>query len=212
MIDATQETVIAPESDPTLSTLVPQRSIRRNLLLGAAAVVLLVGASFSPQVLRPSVIHDSVGGSSAVLVRQHQVLTVVQLTPEGWPSVGVQSVGDLSGATVAGAWVLADASAGTGAATEPAEHATGLDYLRASYPHGSFGAASRLPHRLGAGESGQLFILWDIVDCSRLVQGQRAQIELTSILGTGTQQELPDWAGPEFALSNTTETGACRTP
>ena len=123
-----------------------------------------------------------------------------------------QSVGDLSGATVAGAWVLADASAGTGAATEPAEHATGLDYLRASYPHGSFGAASRLPHRLGAGESGQLFILWDIVDCSRLVQGQRAQIELTSILGTGTQQELPDWAGPEFALSNTTETGACRTP
>ncbi|MHB1474593.1 MAG: hypothetical protein ACYDDU_00605 [Dermatophilaceae bacterium] len=76
----------------------------------------------------------------------------------------------------------------------------------------TFLGASQLPHRLDRGESAQLVILWDITDCSRLIRGQRPQIELTSILGTNTHEQLPDWVGPEFALNTQTENGACPAP
>jgi len=105
---ATEVTSPAPDSDPTLSTLIPRRSIRRNLLLASAAMLLLVAVWTSPPLLRPSVVSDSSGGSSTALTRQHQVLTMTQLSPDGWPRVRLQSVNDLPGARVAGAWVLAD--------------------------------------------------------------------------------------------------------
>jgi hypothetical protein len=38
------------------------------------------------------------------------------------------------------------------------------------------------------------------------------QIELTSILGTNTREQLPDWAGPWFALNAQSENGACPAP
>ena len=206
---ATEVTSPAPDSDPTLSTLIPRRSIRRNLLLASAAMLLLVAVWTSPPLLRPSVVSDSSGGSSTALTRQHQVLTMTQLSPDGWPRVRLQSVNDLPGARVAGAWVLADPLVQSQVATDPATYTTGLDYLRASFPHANFGAASQLPQRLDRGESAQLSILWDIADCSRLNQGQRPQIELTSILGTNTREQLPDWAGPWFALNAQSENGAC---
>lgn len=211
-MDATHVTRTAPESDPTLATLIPQRSIWRNLILASAATLLLVGVWSSPQLLRPSVISKSLAGSSTSLAREHQVLATVQLTPEGWPSVGVQSVGDLPGAKLGGAWVLPGPLVEPQAVADPANFATGLDYLRASFPHANFGAASQLPQRLDRGESAQLVILWDITDCSRLIPGQEPKIELTSILGTKTYERLPDVFGPEFALNTQNEKGACSPP
>ncbi|NMM22029.1 MAG: hypothetical protein HHJ11_00770 [Phycicoccus sp.] len=201
MIDATHASNTAPGLDPTLSTLIPQRSIRRNLLLVAVALLLLVGLWVSPQVLRPSVVRDGfAAGTSTVLARQHQVLTVLGLAPEGWPYVGVQSVGNLPGAKVAGAWVFADAVVESQVANQPDLYPTALAYLRASFPRFDFGAASRLPHRLDPGKPAQIFILWDITDCSLLTESQQPQIELTSILWLKTREQLPDFAAPMFAV------------
>ena len=211
-MDATHVTSTAPEPDPTLATLIPQRSIRRNLILAAAATLLLVGVWTSPHLLRPSVISNSYGGTAISLARGHQALATVELTPDAWPSVGVQSVGDLPGAKVAGAWVLPGPLAQPQAAADPANFTTGLDYLRASFPHANFGTASQLPQRLDRGEPAQLVILWDITDCARLVPGQEPQIELTSILGTKTYERLPDAFGPESALNTQNEKGACSAP
>ena len=211
-MDATPMTSTAPASDPTLTTLLPKRSIRRNLILGSAATLLLVGVWTSPQLLRPSVISNSYGGNSSALARQHQVLVMVQLNPETWPSVGVQSIADVPGARVAGAWVLPGPLGQPQAVADPVNFTTGLDYLRASFPQASFGAASRLPQRLDRGQSAHLVILWDITDCARLIPGQQPQIELTSILRTTTYEPLPDVFGPEFALSTQNEKGACPGP
>jgi hypothetical protein len=192
-MDATQLASTVPESDPTLSTLIPQRSIRRNLLLVAVALLLLLGLWASPQALRPSVVPDSfAAGTSTVLARQHQVLTTVGLAPEGWPYVGVQSAGNLPGAKVAGAWVFAGAVGESQVANQPDLYPTALDYLRASFPRFDFGAPSRLPHRLDPGKPAQIFILWDITDCSLLTESQQPQIELTSILWIRTREQLPD--------------------
>jgi hypothetical protein len=201
-MDAIQITSAATESDPTLSSLVPRRSTRRNLLLAATVLLLIVGIWTSPHLLRPSVLAASTHYSSSTpLARQHQVLTTAQLTADGWPNVVLQSMGDLPGARVAGAWVipgplvpgplLAGPLVPSQAMTDPGDYTTGLDYLRASFPRADFGKAGRLPHSLDQGESAQLFILWDITDCSRLIRGRQGQIELTSILGTTTREQLP---------------------
>ena len=211
-MDATHVTSTAPESDPTLATLIPQRSIRKNLILTSVATLLLVGVWTSPQMLRPSVISDGYGGSSTSLARQHQVLATAQISADGWPNVGVHSVGDLPGAKVAGAWVLRGPLVQPQVVADPANFTTGLDYLRASFPHANFGTASQLPRRLDRGESAQLVILWDITDCARLIPGQEPQIELTSILGTKTYERLPDVFGPEFALNTQNDETACLAP
>lgn len=212
-MDATQLTSTVPEPDPTLSTLIPQRSVTRNLVLASAALLVLVGVWTAPQVLRPSVVpYGGTAGTSTVLARQHQVLTVMRLAPEGWPYVGVQSVGNLPGARVAGAWVFADAVVESQVANQPDLYPTGLDYLHASFPRGDFGAASRLPHSLDQGKPAQIFILWDITDCSLLTESQQPQIELTSILWIRTREQLPDWAAPSFAIDPPTEADLCPAP
>jgi hypothetical protein len=211
-MDATQITSAAPESDPTLSSLVPRRSTRRNLLLASAVLLLFVGGWTSPHMLRPSVNSGRTFGSNTALARHHQVLTTVELTPDGWPNVGLQSMGDLPGARVAGAWAFPGALIPSQVGTDPADFTTGLDYLRASFPHNNFGQASRLPQHLDPGESAQLYILWDITDCSLLTQDPQPQIELTSILGTRTHEQLPTWVGPISALSTQPGNSACPTP
>jgi hypothetical protein len=210
MSDATPTTT-APDDDPTLSTLIPQRSIRRNVLLAAGSLLLLAGVWASAPVLRPSVVGQTSAAASTVLAGGDQVLTMVELTPQGWPNVGVQSVADLPGAKVTGAWVLPGAFVDPPASTNPANYAKGVDYLRASFPHRRFDATSELPQRLTRGEPAQLFILWDITACSALTEGQRPQIELTSILRTSTHELLLDYAGPFLALDAGAETGACPT-
>ena len=213
MIDATHASSTAPELDPTLATLIPQPSIKRNLLLASTALLVLLGLWASLLVLRPSVVRDEfTNGTSTVLARQHQVLTVLGLAPEGWPYVGVQSVGDLPGAKVAGAWVFADAMVESQVANQPYLYPTGLDYLRASFPRGDFGAANRLPQRLDPGKPAQIFILWDITDCSLLTESQQPQIELTSILWIKTREQLPDWAAPSFAIDSPGEADLCPAP
>jgi hypothetical protein len=211
-MDANPITGTAPESDPTLSSLVPRRSTRRNVLLAAAVLLLIVGTWTSPHMLRPSVLSHSAGSIS--LARWHQVLTRVPLTADGWPNIVLKSMSDLPGARVAGAWVFPDTLVQSQASTDPADYTTGTDYLRASFPRADFGKASRLPQSLDQGESAQLFILWEITDCSRLILGRqgKSEIELTSILGTTTHEQLPSLVAETVLFGTPPGSGACPTP
>lgn len=137
---------------------------------------------------------------------------MVSLDPDGWPYVGVQSVGDVPGAEVAGAWVLPDAMAEFAAELQPADYATGLDYLAAALPNHDFGAASQLPQRLDSGKPTQLLILWNLVDCAQLHPNQRPVVKLRTVIGTITHQQLDEIASPGYNLDTLTTTDTCPTP
>lgn len=208
MINTSQAPSSATQPDPTLATLIPRRSTRRNLLLAVAAAALLVGAWASPNVLRPSITGNATAMESMPFAPAHQVLVTVELTPQGWPNVGVQSVGDLGGAKVAGAWVLHGATA-MPADVDPAKFANGLDYLRAAWPQTRFETTGNLPQTVEPGKPAQLVILWQITDCSGLVEGQSAQVELKSAWRTNTRQLLSDMAAPGYEVNTLTESGTC---
>jgi hypothetical protein len=211
MIDATTAATPGGQPDPTLATLVPQRSVRRNLLLSVAALLVLVGAWLSPHLLRSAVFAGSNGGESNAIAPR-QVVSVTQLAPDGWPFVTVQSVDDVPGATVTGAWLLPEASRETDRPIDSSQYSSGLDYLRAAFPHADLGSASRLPQRLGLGETADLVVLSEITNCSLLNTGQGPVVKLRRALGTTTSEQGPEWAGPGSHLETLREIGACPGP
>lgn len=205
MLDATVSV------DPTLATLIPQRSVRRNLTLSVIVVLLFAGVWASPSVLRPSVDSDASAGAWWALAPHHQVFAALRLEPDGWPNVDIQSVGNLPGAEVAGAWLLADALAEFDDRLDPSDYSSGLDYLRAAFPRRDLGPANQLPRSVDTGETTQLLILWDITDCSQLIELQQPVIEFRTVLGTTTHEPLDEIASPAFDLNTLTEAGICPT-
>ena len=135
--------------------------------------------------------------------------TATELHPAGWPSLVLESVGDVPGAKVAGAWVLSVTSVSSQTPADPKDFTAGLDYLRAAFPREDFGPASQLPNRLRLGVVSHLYILWDIVDCSRLSAGDRPQVSLKSALGTVTHERLDYWTSPGHDLDSLKEAGVC---
>jgi hypothetical protein len=178
----TRSTATAPVPDPTLLTLIPRPSRRRNAVLAVAAVVVLVGLWFSPDLLRPSVV-GSAGGGSTGPVGAHEVRSAIDLDPHGWPWFTIESVADVPGATVEDAWVIP----------------------RDDQP----GASSRLPQRAHDGTATQLVILWRIVDCSRLVEKVAPTVTLRTAVGTSTVEPLSVMAGPAFDYATLVTAGVC---
>lgn len=178
----TRSTATAPVPDPTLLTLIPRPSRRRNAVLAVAAVVVLVGLWFSPDLLRPSV-RGSAGGGSTGPVSAHEVRSAIDLDPHGWPWFTIESVADLPGATVEDAWV-------TPRDAQPA-------------------ASDLLPQRAHAGTTTQLVILWKIVDCGRLVEKAVPTVTLRTAAGTSTVEPLSVIAGPAFDYATLVATGVC---
>ncbi len=88
MIDATDSSMSHTESDPTLSSLVPQRSRGRNVVLIGFVFLGVIGLWASHGVLRPTVVSDSGGGATWTALPTHdQVATVVLLDPSGWSRI-----------------------------------------------------------------------------------------------------------------------------
>lgn len=166
-------------SDPSVLQLVPASSRRRNVLLVAAGLAVLALAWFSPTVLRPSLGHSS-GGSWSAIGPPHQVLAIVDLEPEVWPSARIVSVGDVPGAEVERAWIVGPAD-----------------------------AAEMLPQRIGNGDHTQLAVLWHITDCARLQPTDWAEVRLQSALHTSSTDELPDTASPGFDVDTLRREGVC---
>lgn len=187
----------APDADPTLVALVPRRSPVRNAALGAAGVLVLVGAWLSPN-LRPDA--DGSSGSWAALPRD-QVLTITAVDVAGWPDVAVRSVADAPGAEVAGAWVFPGAPSGWAPGAAPA-----LEQVRAAFPDHDLERAA-LP--TSATDGASLVILWVITDCDALIEGQRPVVALRTALGLITSVELGDVAGPAFDLATLVDAGTC---
>ena len=194
-------------SDPSLLALVPASSTRRNLALAAAALVVLWGVWVSPALLRPSVGHSDAGQWSA-LGPHHEVLVIVSLEPHAWPWAELESVHDVSGARVEGAWLIDQAMENLDAGLVSANFASGLAYLRAGLPQRDLPSAA-LPQRMNDGASTQLVILWEITDCSKLRPDDRVTLELRSAVRTRRRQPIADFAAPGFDIDTLHETGSC---
>lgn len=201
---------IEVESDPTLSSLVPQRSRGRSALLLVCLFLGTIGIWTSHGVLRPTVVSDSLGSTWMALPPHDQVATMVLLDPSGW-SRNLQSVTDVPGAQVAGAWLLPQ-GADLDAAVEPAGYDDGLAYLEAGFPAGVIGENSRLPQRVPRSGPSRLVVLWDITDCTLLEAGPAPQAEIHTWLGTTVRQSFDDFLRPGANLPTLAEVGICPRP
>lgn len=210
MIDATASAIphTDPESDPTLSSLVPQRSIGRSVALIGLALLGVIGLWASHGVLRPTVVSDSGGAMWTALPAHDQVATVVLLDPSGW-SRNLRSVTDVPGAQVAGAWLFPVEEIDLDNTLNPADYVDGLAYLEAAFPARDFGESSQLPQRVPRNGPSQLVVLWNITDCATLDAGPAPQVELRTWLGTTTRQSLDGLARPGFDVSTLAEAGIC---
>jgi hypothetical protein len=196
------------EYDPTLSSLVPQRSVGRSVALIVLALLGVIGLWASHGVLRPTVVSDSGGATWTALPTHDQVVTVVLLDPSGW-SRSLRAVTDVPGAQVAGAWLFPIEEIDLDDTVEPADFADGLAYLEAAFAARDFGESSQLPQRVPRSGPSQLVVLWNITDCATLDTGPAPQAELRTWLGTTTRQSLDEFVRPGFDMATLTEAGIC---
>ena len=197
--------------DPSLDLLVPKASPARNLAFFAAALFLLVGAWISPRILRAE-IRDLGSGSWAAFESTSQVLTTTRLDPESG-EVTIESVSDMPGATVDGAWVLQYRTEVTEFAEElvpPLQPADPFDDIAARYPGQELSAANELPQVIqSTPDDIELVILWTITDCSQLNEFASPSMVLKTAIGTTVQQPLDTFSGPTWDLSELAEQGIC---
>ena len=185
----------------------PQRSTRRNVVVVLVAVAVLAAVWASPAVLKPSVQFDGGGGMWSAVAAHDQVLTIVDLEPNGFPSTDIRRVVDQPGAHVVGAWVITSASAGFRDDIEPGDFATGLDYVAAALEPVEELAATALPRSVGRGTSAQLVVLWSIADCSLLVSERPAEVELRTLIRTSRHEQLDIITSPGFSMDTLADTG-----
>jgi len=189
------------EPDPTLSSLVPQRSRGRGVVLLALAAITVIGVWGSYGVLRPSIVMSNSTGAGAMALPTHdQVITMATFDRSGWPR-SLQSVTDVPGARVAGAWLFPNDAIDPDPTLDPAAYADGLAYLEAAYHARDFGESSRLPQRLPRNGTSELVVLWSITDCATLDTGPAPQAELRTWLGTTTLQSLDEFLSPGFIVA-----------
>ena len=210
MIDATESsmTYADTESDPTLSSLVPQRSRGRSLVLVGVALLVVVGVWASHAVLRPTVVSGSGGATWSALPTHDQVATVVLLDSSGW-SRDLESVTDVPGAQVAGAWLFPIEEIDLDNTLAPADYADGLAYIEAALPARDFSESTQLPQRVPREGPSQLVVLWNITDCAALDAGPAPEAAIRTWIGTTTRQSFDDFVRPGFDMPTLTEAGIC---
>jgi hypothetical protein len=210
MIDANDSSTsrTEPEFDPTLSSLVPQRSPGRSILLIGFALLGVIGLWTSHGVLRPTVVSGSGGAMWTALPTHDQVATVVLLDPSRW-SRDLRSVTDVPGAQVAGTWLFPIEEIDIDNTVVPADYADGFAYLEAAFPAREFGDNSQLPQRIPRNGPSQLVVLWNITNCAALDAGPAPQAVLSTWLGTTTRQSFDEFVRPGFDMPTLTEAGIC---
>lgn len=210
MIDATESSISDTETelDPTLASLVPQRSVGRSVALSGLALLVVLGVLASYGILRPTVVSDSGGATWTALPTHDQVATVVLLDPSGW-SRNLESVTDVPGAQVAGVWLFPTDEVDIDNTLAPADYEDGLAYLEAALPARDFDDSSRLPQRVPRSGPSQLVVLWKITDCAALAAGPAPEAEIRTWIGTTVRQSFDDFVGPGFDMPTLTEAGIC---
>ena len=215
MREATQEASQAatPTADPSMAQLAPRPSRFRKRLMVLAAVGVLAAAVLSPNVLRPSVSQSNSGssGSWIGLPSQLQVMTTTSMTAQTWPHVDIESIEDLPGVQLVGAWIIDESVLeGFDTTIDETSYKSGLSYIEAALP-GFDTERNALPQALGRNESAVLVALWDIESCDNLdaISGVPARLELRTIFHTSSTETLPDIASPGFDVDAFRRTGVC---
>ncbi|GEN81119.1 hypothetical protein [Actinotalea fermentans] len=164
-----------PPLDPTLETLVPQPSTRRNVVLGALAVVLLAGTWFLAPLLRPALV---VTGGGLRSTADPMPLSLARVTATG--PITVEAVGDARAAVVVGAWLVPEADGRADLTDLFAAVASPEDLLRAS---GIDPAGAALPQALADGETAWLMVAWRLTDCTATGDVEWGPVTVRSPLG-----------------------------
>ena len=190
-------------TDPTLASLVPRRSSRRNLALLLAAVLTLVAVGWYGSTGRPTLSSDA---GSATAVSGRQVLLVLSSTAGGLPAPTLESITAPLWTNVVGAWVLDTDDPLALLGTAP----SGPDATRDALVAGAR-ADRALPQALPADREFVLVVLVDVVDCSAFPadgvipsRDQWAAAHLRSAVSGTTTALLPrlDWMLDRQALTS----------
>lgn len=158
------------------------------------AVLVLLVAWFSPQLLRPSIWDGNGGGTATSFAgAEPQVLTTTVMDTESWLPFTVVGVGDVPGARVLGAWLVTGPDARTaerGVAGSPASAEDHLAEVLASP------ADAQLPRRVTSGGPTALLVLWAVDDCGALQADAEPVVTLRNVVGAGLTDRLPDFSAP----------------
>ncbi|TGJ96323.1 hypothetical protein DLJ96_11380 [Actinotalea fermentans ATCC 43279 = JCM 9966 = DSM 3133] len=185
-------------SDPSLTALTPRPTRGRSLLLVVIAIVLLVGAWFSPDVLRPGPdVGAGSAGAWAAIPQDEVVLRTVDISmiaPIGGTVVGI---GDVPGATVVDAWLFQPPVETPALDSQTLAQQTVDDVLADAYAPGVLDGAA-LPQRIASGPV-QVVVLWKITDCGALDEWARPSMTVTNVLGMSFERPFPDFTGPALS-------------
>lgn len=193
-----------PRADDALEALLPPRR-RTGAVVPAVAVLVLVLAWFSPQLLRPSVWDGSGGGRSTTFgPAGSQLLTTTVTSTDSWLPFTVERVGDVPGARVVGAWLVTGPDAVTAERGVEGSLVSADGYVAqvVSSPSGA-----QLPRRMAAGGPAALLVLWEVEDCDALQPEVEAVVTLRNVLGVTVVDTLPSFSAPSSDLV-TAEAGA----
>jgi hypothetical protein len=207
-----------------LAALVPRPSRRSGVAVALVAAFALALAWFAPMVLRVefSIPEDSDHG---VLVGHWGVGGTPFLFEMGfvyvdtWPGVTIEQVKDISGARVAGAWLLGDTAAEEAALAldqyvdwdeddnenrtygMPAVIPQNVDALLADVEALGVSFDEPLPQRLERGEYSQLLVLWEITDCSAGYYNTYSKDYPDAAIGTDPANGIVATNGLGFSVS-----------
>lgn len=201
-----------PTSDPSLAALTPLPTRGRSLLLVVVATALLVGAWFSPDLLRPG--PDVMAGSSGTVATIPQDEAVLRITdfsavaPIGGTVTGVE---DVAGAKVVGAWLFQPPVAMPMLAMETVAQQSVDEVLADAYAPGVLDDAA-LPQPITSGAA-QVVVLWKITDCDALDEWAKPSMTVTNALGMSVERPFPDFNGPAWNLgTGSLAEGICPPP
>ncbi|QAY70458.1 hypothetical protein [Xylanimonas protaetiae] len=209
-------------SDPSLATLVPTSTTRRNVVLVVAALLALVLAAASPLVLRPRMFDDGWGGMTGAA--EDRTLTIVyQAVPRVWPGATIAEVVAPPGTHVLGAWAAetADVTAAlVGQGPPAARAAVWQDAMDGSFPAALRAPANALPRQVRGGTDLTLAVVYRIDDCTQATAPQAPEddepvdlpfLRWRTVLGTTTTTNVPRDGGPtgSIAVDALRELGVC---
>lgn len=187
-----------PRPDDTLEGLLPPRRSRTGAAVAVLAVLVLLGAWFSPQLLRPSIWSGSGGGALTTFTTPGpQVLTTTVTDTESWLPFTVQEVRDVPGARVVDAWLVTGAEARTAERGVVGTPSTVQDYLAEVLQAPE---DAHLPRRVPSGAPVALLVLWEIEDCGALEQNAEPVATLRNAIGATSNNTLPSFAAPDPGL------------
>ncbi|MFJ4108197.1 hypothetical protein [Oerskovia enterophila] len=201
-----------PTSDPSLTALTPRPTRGRSLLLVVIAAVLLVGAWFSSNLLRPGPdLRAGSSGTVAVVPRDEAVLRIVDISVAAPIGGTVTGIGDVPGATVVDAWLFQPPVEMPALHMETVAQQTVDDVLADAYAPGVLDDAA-LPQRITSGPV-QVVVLWRITDCGALDEWAEPSMTVTSALGMSFERPFPDFTGPALSLgTGSLAEGICPAP